>query len=357
MMKRKVLISLIILSLAVQVPINGQRDSKPRDKYTLLTMPYNQRPLTLYRGHFQVNAGYKFAVRARTFDKNGDLIVLKDEGTASVFHYYFLQMKYGITNFLELSVETNYLKHGVRSLTTEYYSLTDNITVNSLTTKKGMGDLLLLGTARLPITYKWFDFALKGGMFVPTAKYEPLKPTHTVTSVTAVNTFTVNYHYNNTNGYGVPVYILGAGAKFSFSKLSLETDFSFRSPVKEGENIRWNETLTTAKTFTYSNKSYKYLLDNTVEFNASLHFQATGWFNIELNSNYSKSKGGWTENLGNKYRNPEEYLFSLEPACEIQISPALKIYELAGFPLLGKNRDAPFYIFITLSYNLFPFLR
>jgi len=356
-MKNIILIKIIILSLPVLILVNSQIYSQPRDKFTLLTMPYNQRQLTLYRGQLQANAGYKFAVRARDYDKNGDLLVLKDEGTASVFHYYFLQVRYGITNFLELSAETNYLKHGVRSLSTEYYSLTDNISVNTLTTKKGMGDLLILGSARLPIKFKWVDFGIKGGIYIPTSKYEPLKPTHTVTSVTAVNTFTVNYHYNNTNGFGVPVYLFGAAAKFSYSKLSLGTDFSYKTPSKEGENIRWNETLTASKTFNYSNKTYKYLLNNTLEFNASLHFQATGWFNIELNSNYYSSKGGWTEYWGTKYKNPDEFLFSLEPAFEIQISPALRIYELAGFPLLGKNKDAPFYLFMTLSYNIFPFLK
>ena len=338
-------------------PLNGQINSKPRDRFTLLTMPYNQRQLTLYRGQFQANAGYKFAVRGRTFDKDGDLLILKDEGTASVFHYYYFQVKYGITNFLELSAETNYLKHGIRSLTTEYYSLTDDITVNSLTTKKGMGDLLLQASARLPITYKWFDFGIRGGMFIPVAKFEPQKPTHTVTSVTAANTFTVNYHYNNTNGFGVPVYLVGASAKFNFSKLAMETDFIFSNPLKEGTNIRWDETLTASKTFNYDNQSYQYLLNNTIELNASFHFQANGWFNIQLNSNYFRSSGGWTEYWGKKYINPEEYLFSLEPGCEIQISPALRIYEMAGFPILGKNRDAPFYIFITLSYNMFPFIK
>jgi len=356
-MKKELSIFTIILSLAIITPLNGQTNSQPGDKFTLLTMPYNQRQLTLYRGQLQANAGYKFAVRSRNYDKNGDLLVLKDEGTASVFHYYFLQVRYGITNFLELSAETNYLKHGVRSLTTEYYSLTDNITVNTLSTKKGVGDLLIMGSARLPITFKWFDFGIKGGMFIPTSKYEPFKPTHSVTSVTAVNTFTVNYHFNNTNGFGVPVYVLGAVAKLSYSKLSLETDFSFKTPSKEGENVRWDETLTASKTFTYSNKTYKYLLNNDIEFNASLHFQATGWFNIQLNSNYYSSKGGWTEYWGAKYKNPEEYLFSLEPAFEIQISPALRIYELAGFPIFGKNKDAPFYLFMTLSYSIFPFLK
>jgi hypothetical protein len=355
-MKNKIpfLIMMLILS---SLPVISQKSSEPRDEFTLLTMPYNQRPLSLYKGQLEVNAGYKFAVRSRTYDSNGDLILLKDEGTASVYHYYLLELKYGITDFLELTAETYYSKHGIRSVTTEYYSLSDNITVNTLSTIKGMGDLLLYGTLRLPIDFKWVDFGIRGGMYLPTADNKTSQPTNTVTNITAANTFTVNYQFNEKNGYGVPVYLLSSDLKFTFSKISLETDFTFKDPVKEGQNIRWDQSLTANKTFTYSNNSYQYLLSRSFEINAALHFQATGWFNIKLSSDFMKSSGGWTEYYGSKYKNPETNLFVLEPGCEIQVSPALTIYEVTGFPLAGKNMDGPFYLFITASINMFPFFK
>jgi hypothetical protein len=357
-MKSNILLTITVLALIGFIPVKSQTTSVPRDKFSLLTMPYNKRPLTLYRGQFQANAGYKFAVRGRTYDKDGNLVILKDEGTASVYHYYFLELKYGVTNFLELSAETNYMKRGIRSVTERYLSsATDAIKVNTVNETRGFGDVLLLATLRLPISFKWFDFGLRGGMFVPTAKYEPQKPTHTVSDITSSNVFTVNYHFNNTNGYGVPVWLLSAAAKFTLSKFSFETDFTYRNPVEEGENIRWDQELTLNKTFTYYSNPYQYFLNRTIDVNAALHYQVTGWFNIELNSNYIKSYGGWTEYYGNKYKNPDEYLFTLEPRLEIQISPALTIYEVAGFSLSGKNMDGPFYLFMTLSYNMFPFFR
>ena len=229
---------MLILS---SLPVISQKSSEPRDEFTLLTMPYNQRPLSLYKGQLEVNAGYKFAVRSRTYDSNGDLILLKDEGTASVYHYYLLELKYGITDFLELTAETNYSKHGIRSVTTEYNSLSDNITVNTLSTIKGMGDLLLYGTLRLPIDFKWVDFGIRGGMYLPTADNKTSQPTNTVTNITAANTFTVNYQFNEKNVYGVPVYLLSSDLKFTFSKISLETDFTFKDPAKEWQNIRWDQ--------------------------------------------------------------------------------------------------------------------
>jgi hypothetical protein len=356
-MKSKLLILLAAFQVSF-IPVSSQTSSVPRDKFTLLTMPYSKRPLTLYKGQFQANAGYKFAVRSRTYDADGNLIVLKDIGTASVYHYYFLEMKYGVTNFLELSAQTNYMKRGIRSVTENYFaSVTDAIMVNSVTETKGLGDILLMASFRLPITYKWFDVNISGGVFIPSAKYQPAEPTHKVSNITAASAFTVDYHFNNKNGYGVPIWQVSGASKFTLSKFSLEADFTYRKPFKDGENIRWDQELTITKAFTYSTEKYQYLLNSSYDVNASLHFQATGWFNIALNSGYFYSGGGWTEYWGDKYKNREEYLFSLEPALEIQISPSIKIYEVAGFPVSGKNMDAPFYLFMTLSYNLFPFFK
>jgi hypothetical protein len=356
-MKRKLLIS-SFLSLVVLFQATGQNNSAPRDKFTLLTMPYNKRPLTLYRGELQVNAGYKFAIRSRSYDKDGNLIILKDIGTASVYHYYFMEMKYGITNFLEISAQTNYLKRGVRSVTENYFATSaEAITVNTVTETKGLGDILLMGSLRLPVTFKWFDFSIRGGAFVPSAKYEPAQPVHRVSNITAANSFTVDYQFKNKNGYGVPVWMISGATKFSFKKLSLEADFTYRQPVKEGENIRWDQELAADKSFTYSKNTYDYLLNESWDASASLHFQAAGWLNIQMNSSYFHSGGGWTEYWGDKYRNRKESLFSLEPALEIQISPAITIYEVAGFPLSGKNMDGPFYLFMTVSFNTFPFFK
>jgi hypothetical protein len=356
-MKSKLLI-LLVLSLGTLAPVSSQTSSVPRDKFTLLTIPYYKRPLTLYRGQLQANVGYKFAIRSRSYDQDGNLIVLKDVGTASVYHYYFLELKYGVTNFLEISAQTNYMKRGIRSVTENYFaSVSEAINVNTVTETKGFGDILLLASLRLPITYKWFDVSVRGGAYVPSAKYEPAQPTSKVSNITAATAFTVDYHFNNKNGYGVPVWLVSGAAKFTLAKLSLETDFTYRKPFKEGQNIRWDQELTVDKAFNYSTQRYQYLLNSSYDINASLHYQATGWFNIELNSSYFHSGGGWTEYWGDKYKNKPESLFTLEPKLEIQISPSITIYEVAGFPVSGKNIDGPFYLFMTVSFNTFPFFK
>lgn len=354
------LLIIVLLFVSPLINLKSQTGLPPRDKYVLLTMPYNMRPLSLYRGQLQANAGYKFAVRTQSFNSTGDKIYLRNNGTGSVYHYYFVEMRYGFTNFIELGAETNFLRRGIRDATITVVntslSATDRVTVNKLTESKGMGDIFLFTTIRLPIEYRWFDFGLKSGVFIPSAKYEPQKPTNTLTAVTTANSYAVNLHYNYTNGYGVPVYLVAAASKLSFRKFSVEAEWTMRDPVKEGKNVRWEETMTD-KVFSYYDKSYSYLLSRTFTFDASLHYQATGWFNIHLNGSLFRTKGGWTEYWGNKYENPEKKLINIEPGFELQISPSLTVYQVAGFPLSGKNSDAPFYLFTTISLNMFPFLR
>jgi hypothetical protein len=361
MVKFKHIFFLIFLfELLPNITSVGQSVNLGRDKYTLLTMPYNMRPLALYRGQFQISAGYKFAVRTQSYNSNGDIVFLKNNGTGSVYHYYIVNIHYGLTNFIELGAETNFIRRGVRSASTTYVattlSSTDRVSVNQLTEVKGMGDVLLMASIRPPIQYKWFDIDITGGVFLPSSEYQPEKPTNTVTNITAANSYTVNYHYNYTNGFGVPVYMISAAFKMSLKKFSIAADWSFRDPLKEGKNIRWEQTMVN-KVFSYYDKTYQYLLSRAYSLNTAIHYQATGWFDLNLNGNIQKTSGGWTEYWGSKYKNPETRLINLEPGFELQISPSLTIYQVAGFPLKGKNSDAPFYMFTTIRFSNFPFFR
>ena len=339
--------------------VDSQKNSPgTKDKFTLLTMPYNQRPLYLYGGQLQVNTGYKFAVRGKMYDSEGGLIRLKDNGTASVMHYFSAELKYGITDFLEMTLQSDYMKKGVRDETVHYWSGTDYmITVNNLTETRGMGDLLLQAAAHLPMEYKLFDIGLAGGIYLPVGRSETPQPEHKITDVAAANIYTINYHFKNVNGNGVPVYLMSAAGKLSVSKFTLSTDLTIKTPMKEGENMRWDYTLQTAKTFTYTGKPYSYLLNTLKSLNVTAHYQAAGWLDVYLNTTIFKSSGGWTEYTLGRYSNPDQSFIAIEPGMELQVSPAIKIYQRMSLPVSGTNADAPFYFYITLSGNMFLFLK
>jgi hypothetical protein len=346
-----------MMILALSSLATAQSSVVRPDTYTLLTMPYNQRPLTLYKGQLQVNAGYKFSVMARQFNSDGQIEILRDMGIASVYHYYFGELKYGVTSFLELSAQTNYMKRGVRSQTVTFVSANETIKVNSLTEEKGLGDLLIIASLRLPFEFRVADLGISGGLFIPSAEHEPQQPTHNVSNVLSESAYTINYQYHNKIGEGVPVYFISARVKATLSGFSLEASFTLRDPLREGENIRWDQSITENRSFDYAATKYKYLPDRTYDISTAFHYQAAGWLNAAVNLNYIRSEAGWTEYWDKKYRNPEKSMLAIEPGLEIQVSPAITIYQKAGFPVSGKNMHAPFYMYITASFNRFPFFR
>ncbi|MCX6328662.1 MAG: hypothetical protein NTZ85_03975 [Bacteroidia bacterium] len=357
-MKNRFITAYLIAAFLIPlVPVNCQTSTGNRDKYTLLTTPYNKRPLTLYKGQFQADAGYKFSLRSRSFDNNGDVIDLKTNGNASVMHNYFLELRYGVLNFVELGIESSYSKRGIRTESTTYGSAFSEVIVNELSEYKGLGDLYIYTSIRLPVQYTWFDFRVSGGFFLPTAKYKPDQPSNSISVDNTTSTFTIDYKYNNKNGYRVPVYQISAAAKVTFSKFAAYADFVFKDPLKEGTNIRWDETLSNY-VFYYTSHEYDYLLDREMTTTASVHYQPVGWFDIHLKGSLLLSSKGWTEYWDNvRYKNPEIQLLTLEPGYEIQISPSLRLSQFAGFSLSGKSTDAPFYMITTLSYSIFPFLK
>ena len=350
----------ILLLLVLSSTLSGQVIKEGRDKYTLLTMPYNMRQLTLYRGQFAVNAGYKFAVQSRSYGDNRKIVYLTNKGTGSVYHYYFADVRYGILDFLEAGVETNYIRHGMRNETSTYVSTTlsgtSNVTLNKITEVKGLGDILFFATLRQPFSFRYVDVSATGGLYIPSSQFKPQQPNDKVTTTAVANTYIINSYSRYTNGYGVPVYLLAGSLKVSVKKFSLAADFTFRTPKREGENIRWQATLADSK-FTYTDKAYKYLLSNEYTVNGEIHYQPVGWFNFFVGCNWQKTKGGWTESAGIKYSNPVTSLVTIDPGFELQVSPSLTVFEVAGFPVSGRNTFAPFYIFTTIRFSNFLSVR
>ncbi len=356
----KLLLLFITCTLVNGQPILAQNQvtEAGSDKYTLLTTPFNKRQLNSYKGQLQFNAGYRFSVNSGYYDSDGSKTVLKDLGTASIGHNYYLDVRYGITDYLEVAASSNYGKSGTKSQTLYYYSSNaaggvDVVTVYSIDETKGFSDILLTAAARLPFDYKWFDLRISGGYYLPISKFEPPRPSSNVSDITSANTYTINYYNNYTNGFGVPVLQITGTAKATFSKFTLLASYTFQDPVKEGENVRWRQTLVN-KVFTFESQPYSYLLNRTTALNTSLHYQAAGWFEINLNMSFFNSSLGWTEYNGVKYKNPDQKLFTIEPGFEIQVSPLVRIHEVVGLPVSGKNSYGPFFICTSFSFNLFP---
>ena len=340
----------------------GQGGETTSDKYSLLTMPYNQRPLQLYKGQFQVNQGFQFNIRNQIFDGNGVNIRNKSSDMTYVRYHFPAEIKYGLTDFIEAGVNISYQRTGTSGFQTAYVAAGLGYHMLSYTLEefRGMNDLLLFASLRLPVEYKFFDINLCWGIYLPTANHQPEQPRHSVTEVYHVEydvtEHNIVYHYLSPIGSGVPVYRLSGSGKLTLQKFSFQVDAAFLFPAKTGTNIRWSHTLIHAlNEFSYTAEEYGYLTDRSFHLDAALHYQMNGWLDVHFNGDYYSSWGGWTEHYGRKYANLKQQLWVAMPGFSIQVSPALRIFQTATIPLTGKNIDGRFGVSITASLNLFPF--
>lgn len=346
-----IITALLLLNQSTLTRAQGQSGSN--DKYSILTEPFNLRPINMHRGQLQVNTGYRISVRNKSFDNDGGTIGLAEDGTASIQHKYIFNVKYGILEFAEVGVDMNYFNQGIRGETRNYISGTDFITINELNQYNGFEDLQLHLSVGLPFDVNHLDFAIRGALSLPTAKHEPDQPEHTF-EYFGSQSYLFNYRYNNRNGTGVPFLTGSAHLQLSFNKLTLVSDIYLSQPVKEGKSIYWNEFFENNR-FIYSSTEYSYLNAGSLNIYGALHLQAIGWLDTFLAFEYLANSGGWIEQYGNKYARPDQTLSYLQVGLEIQLTPLLRLNELAGFAIAGQNSDAPFYIMTALSFNMLPF--
>ncbi|MCD4769293.1 MAG: hypothetical protein K8R35_03920 [Bacteroidales bacterium] len=355
---KKHIIKTLILNILLVIPTGllfGQEQSGSIDKYSLLTEPFNLRPINMHKGQFQINAVYKLSIRTKSFDNSGDKIGLLEDGSASIRHTYVFNMRYGILEFFEVGAEMNFFKQGVRGKTRNYLSGLDFITINELNEFNGFEDIRLHASASLPFEVDIFDFSIEGGISLPTAKHEPDEPTHTFQFL-GFQSYIFNYHYNNNNGIGVPAWNTSATIHLTFNKITLVSTGSFYSPFREGSSVIWDESFVN-DIFTYDKTTYSYLPSESLNIFASVHYQAIGWLDLSLGFDHFQTSGGWFEQFENKYANPDKKLSYLQIGLEIQVSPLIRLNEVAGFALSGQNTDGPFYILTSLSFNMIPFIK
>lgn len=331
----------------------AQESDRSNDKYSILTEPFNLRPINMHRGQLQISTGYKLSVRTRSFDSMGEVISLQEDGSASIQHKNIFYVKYGILEFIQVGARMNYYKQGIRGETRNYLSGINYITVNELNEYKGFEDLFIHASVSLPLIVKNFDFALTGGVSLPTARHEPAEPSHEAINL-GFASYIYNYQYNNRNGMGVSVWKGLADIKLTLNKFTIASTALLSKPAKEGQSFYWTEYYENSE-FYYEQTDYSYLLQDNFSFYTSLHYQAVGWLDTFLAYDYTKSTGGWVEQYDYKFERPEMKLSYLQLGFEIQLSPLLRLNEIAGFAIGGKSSDASFYILTSLSINIIPF--
>jgi hypothetical protein len=358
----KTTICIILIFYLISAYSFSQTDSlKTNSVYILLNEKSVDRPINLHNGQFQLNFNYQFGVQSKKFDNNGNKMDFSEDGRASLKHFYCLDVKYGLSESLEIFANLPYARFIERGIPTAVISL-PYYQLNTTTENKGFYDLSLGLSFQFPFRTKKFFMSINGGAFLPTAKYKPDKPQHEIVNnpnyynVTTNNAVYFNYYYYNRLGDGIYKVQLGGAMKLIIKKWALFFDAGYIKGLGEADNIKWEFQLDN-NAFQYREVSYKVKRSDNLQFNGGLVYQTLPWFAITTKMNSFNAFNGWNEETGRRVKNPEMNLVNFVPGFEIQVTPHLRWIQEVGFPVTGRNNYAPLFFSTGISMNYFPFKR
>ncbi len=196
------------------------------------------------------------------------------------------------------------------------------------------------------------NWVITGCISLPVFNHESDQPAHTINFFNFYSDSTViHYRYYNKFGTGVPITFIGTSLKFRFSNLAIESSFNLEKSLTDGESIYWQSRLTDGE-IVYQKIPYKYDLGQTLDYHASLAYQAINWLAVILYYNGMSSSGGWTTETGKKVGTDRISLNSLGVGYEIQVSTHLRLNQVIDIPVSGKNRMAYWIFRSGISFNL-----
>ena len=343
-------IYILLIILLIPLPLHCQLERM----YENLTEPAIRRPLTMYGGQLQLNSGYELITGNKQFDDSGHKIGVKEAASTGLSNNFLFGLNYGIIDYIELNASIWYLNTVVSDPSVILVDYESFNYFDRIYNTRGMSDLYLGLTLRLPLVIDWLDWTVSIGSSLPTAAHEPDQPGHTYEIWDPASaSFQISYKDYPKHGKGVAQSQFSSSLRLNTEKLGFWLNYRYFPVSKEIETSQWKHRLVNGR-FDYIRESY--LLKNPSELylDLSAGYQAFSWFIAYTNFFYESFSGGWTESSGQRIAFPESSLAVLSLSFEIQVSTHLRFEQYINFPLAGKNSFSSFSFFTGISYNLVP---
>lgn len=310
------------------------------------------RPLTMHKGQLRTTSVYGLSLYNKRFNDQGNTVRLIDEGFVKVSHTFSLDVRYGLSDFVQFTTQIAFKQENQRG--NEFVIVNDydpSVVVQNKVETTGLEDLLIATELRAPFTPKNIDVVLFMGATLPTAKAEPSQPKHTVRNDVDFNAIT--YHYRNHWGQGVPCITAGLRSKFRAKNWAYSVSGEYWHPTKEGNSKSWKHQLY-GLNFTYYESEYTYALPRRFNFAGEIEHQPLPWVAVSLGGDVTKYAKGWSTISSRKVQSNEARLISMSMGIELLVTHQLWLKQRFLFSLAGENQFAPFIIYTSLTYNLFP---
>ena len=317
------------------------------------------RPITLHHGQLRITGSYDVSLHARRFDQRGETISLRDAGSASIRNHYVLDLKYGITELIQLTAAISATGHVIEQRA-EYTPADNNDPAVSHRVEhkySGVGDLFVGVDLRAPLKTRKFDIAVSLGAYLPTGISQPPMPQHSF-AVSQQNGAPLQeyvYRYHSPPGRGVMVANVGARAKYRTTRWAFSSGVIYQHGLKDGAGSEWKHQLTPDAAFEYRKAPFTYRLPDSFDYFVEVEYQPSPSVDIFLNASGFTAYDGWTSRQDDlKIAVPYQTVVLCSPGVEILITPRLWLRERFDIALAGKNSDAVLGAETTVMYNLFP---
>ena len=350
--------TLRLLCLLISLPFLLHAQHMPGDSI-LAHQRSIDRPITLHAGQLRITGSYALSLHARRFDQAGETISLRDAGSSSTRHHYTLDIKYGITQFVQLRAAIGATGHVVRERDEYSVPAEEDPAVSHRveTMYSGVGDIFVGVDLRAPLSTRKLDIAVALGASLPTAHAQPPAPEHSfeVSQQDGAPLHRYVYRYHNPPGLGITVASVGARAKYRTARWAFSSGVDYRHGLKEGAGIEWKHQLTADGTFEYRKVPYTYRLPDSFDYFVEVEYQPSPSVDLILNASGFTAYHGWISSQDDlKVLVPYQTIALISPGVEILITPRLWLRERVDIALAGKNHDAILAAQTTVMYNIFP---
>lgn len=350
--------TLRLLFLVIAFPLLLEAQRMPGDSI-LSHQRSIDRPITLHAGQLRFTGAYDVTLHARRFDATGETVSLRDAGIASVRNRYTLDVRYGITPFIQFTAAIGATGH-VIAQRTEYTDADEGDPAMSHRIERkysGMDDLFLGVDLRAPLKTRKLDVAIALGALLPTARSAPPRPEHffEVSQQDGNPMHRYIYRYHNPPGYGVAIASVGGKAKYRTARWAFSSGVDYRHGLEDGVTIEWRHQLTSDGMFEYRKIPVTYRLPDSFDYFAEVEFQPSPSVDLFVNASGYTAYRGWTSRQDDlKVAVPYQTVVICSPGVEILITPRLWLRERLDIALAGKNSNAILGAETTVMYNLFP---
>lgn len=350
--------TLRLLSLLTTLPLLAEAQHMPGDSI-LAHQRSIDRPITLHARQLRITGAYDVSLHSRRFDKLGETFSLRDMGSSSVRNHYALDVKYGITQFVQFTASIGATGHLVRQRAEYIAADAEDPAVSHRVQRKysGIEDVFVGVDLRAPLKTRKIDIAVALGAHLPTASSRSPTPRHSlgVSQEDGSPLHQYVYRYHNPPGRGVAIAKVGGRAKYRTARWAFSSGVDYQHGLKDGVSVEWKHQLTTDGTFEYRKVPGTYRLPDSFDYFVEVEYQPSPSVDLILNASGYTAYNGWISKQDNlKVAVPYQTVVVCSPGVEILLTPRLWLRERLDIALAGKNHDAILGAETTVMYNLFP---